>query len=307
MNTRTKWLAIAALSIFGLYAADQIYRSYIEQPSTSLNADLDRLTSELQASKDQQAVAKKTNQRLDSYQQRALPFDPQLARSAYQKWLLQLVENNKIKSASVDAAQPRPIEIRSRSDRRKRIPVGSTMMYSMRGQGTLSQWTNLLGEFRTAGHLHKIRNLTLNPVGSEGQLDVNLTVEVLSLVTADRKEQLSHWTVSAENRPAPEKYGEFVRRNLFARGFSQALFEIQLKAITYNRSGQAEAWFTTDASSPAQAIQVQQQLPVALHDISVVEIQKDRVLVQVNRDPFWIGLGQSLGEVCNPENEQQSQ
>lgn len=305
MNPRTKWLAIAALTVFGLYGADQAYRTYVEQPSNALNADLDRLTTELRNSQDQQALAKRTNQRLNGYQQRALPYDSQLARSAYQKWLLQLVERNKIQSASVDAAQPRAIEVRSRLDRRKRNPVGSTIMYSMRGQGTLSQWTKLLTEFQTAGHLHKIRNMTLNPMGSEGQLDVNMTIEVLSLRSADRKDQLSNWLVRAEDRIPPDKYGEFVRRNLFARGFSQALFAIQLKAITYDRSGQAEAWFATDANGPAQAFRNQQKLPVALHDISIAEVQQDQVLVHVNGDPYWIGLGQSLGDVCQSKEDTQ--
>ena len=299
MNPRTKWLAVAALTIFGLYGADQIYRSQIEEPTSRLTADLDRLTNELQDSMDQQTIANKTNRRLDSYQQRALPYDPQLARSAYQEWLLRLVEGNRIQSASVDAAQPRLVEIRSRLDRRKRLPVGNTILYSVRGQGTLSQWTDLLYEFRRAGHLHKIRNLSLNPLGSEGQLDVNLTIEVLSLVSATRKEELSDWIVVGQPLLPRDEYGEFVRRNLFARGFSKALFDIQLKAITYDRSGQAEAWLSTDAGGSAQPILSGQQLPVALHDISLVEIQPGRALVQINGTSVWVTLGQTLGEACN--------
>lgn len=299
MNTRTKWLVASALAIFGLYGADQIYRSQIEEPTNGLNADLDRLAGELQESKNQQAVAKKVNQRLDSYQQRALPYDPQLARSAYQEWLLQLVETHRIQSASVDAAQPRSIETRSRMDRRKRIPVGSTIQYSMRGQATLSQWSDLLSDFRKAGHLHKIRSLSLNPVGAEGQLDANLTIEVFSLVSADRKADLSTWKIEEDHRQSEEQVGAFVRRNLFAKGFSKALYEIRVKAITFDRSGQPQAWFAVDASDAVHPLAVGQQLPVALHDISIVEIQPDRVRVEVNRDPHWVGLGQSVGEVCD--------
>lgn len=303
MNPRTKWLAIAALTVFSLYGADQIYRSQIEEPTRRLTADLDRLTNELQDSKDQQTIANKINQRLGSYQQRALPYDPQLARSAYQKWLLQLVESHRIQSASVDAAQPRPVDVRSRVDRRKRLPVGNTILYSVRGQGTLSQWTDLLAEFRGAGHLHKIRNLTLNPLGSEGQLDVNLTIEVLSMVSATRKDELSDWVVAGQPRQSREEYGELVRRNLFARGFSKALFDIQLKAITLDRSGQAEAWLTIDASGAAKPLRSGQQLPMALHDISLIEILQDRVLVHVNGEAVWIALGQNLGEACNSTKE----
>jgi hypothetical protein len=42
-----------------------------------------------------------------------------------------------------------------------------------------------------------------------------------------------------------------------------------------------------------------------LHDISIAEVQQDQVLVHVNRDPYWIGLGQSLGDVCQSKEDTQ--
>ena len=298
MNTRTKLLLLGALVVFGLYGADQFYRSRIEEPTTQLTADIDRLTQQLQESQDAQRMATRVGRRMDDYRERALPQDSQLARSAYQKWLLSLLDQHRIKSASVDAAQPRAIELRSRVERRRRIPVGYNIMYSLRGQGTLAQWTDLLYDFQQAGHLHKIRSLTLNPLGSEGELDASLTIEVLGLGTASRADQLSDWQLEAAGRPARSAYGEFVRRNLFARGFAQALFDVQLKAITVNRDGQAEAWFQVDSRGSTQAVAADQRLPLALHEINVLEIQPDKVLIEVNRDRHWITLGQSVGEVC---------
>ncbi|HAC92132.1 MAG TPA: hypothetical protein DCF63_16125 [Planctomycetaceae bacterium] len=299
MNRRTKWLILGAAVVFGLYFADGLYRSQIEQPTAQLNAELDRLTKELSDSRDAQHQAKKSSQRLVSYHQRALPYDPQLARSAYQDWLLKLVEKHSVKSSAVDASQPKEIDIRSRVNRKKRIAVGHSLMYTLRGQASLAQWTDLLYEFSQAGHLHKIRSLTLNPLGSEGQLDASVTIEVLSLAGATRKDQLSDWPVLATDQPTRQDYDNFVRRNLFARGFAKALYDVQLKAITYDRQGQAEAWFQVAGSGQTQVVKGQQKLGVALHDISVEEILPDRVLIHVNRDPYWISLGQSIGEVCN--------
>jgi hypothetical protein len=303
MNRRTRWLLMGALAVFGFYGLDQVYRSQIEEPSTRLNADLDRLTNQLQESNDAEAVARKAIQRLESYQQRSLPYDPQLARSAYQKWLLSQVDLHQIQSASVDAAQPKPVEIRSRTDRRKRLIVGNTILYSLRGKATLAQWTRWMKDFREAGHLHKIRGFALNPLGTEGQLDASLTIEVLSLSSATRKEELSDWGMSSEGDLVSADYGEFVRRNLFARGFAQALFDVELKAITFDRAGEPEAWFQLDSRGTMHSAKPSGTLPLALHDIAIIEIQPDKVLVEVNNDPHWIQLGQTIGEICNAESE----
>jgi hypothetical protein len=301
LNTRTKWLLTGAGLIFFFYTADQLYRSQIEQPTNNLNAELDGLTQKLQTNKDSQLQAQSISKKLENYQQRALPYDPQLARSAYQDWLLKLVEATGIESASVDAAQPRVVELRSRVDRKKKIKVGHTISYTLRGQATLAKWTDCLQDFQQAGHLHKIQAMSLNPIGSQGQLDATLTIEVLSLAMATRKEQLSDWQWHPSESANRADYQQFVRRNLFARGFAKSLNEIELKAITFDRSGKAQAWFRLDERNQVEAVQQDQQVPVALHDISVVEILPDKVLIHVNRDPFWITLGQTIGDVCNPQ------
>jgi hypothetical protein len=303
MNPRTKWLGLGAVLVFVLYGGDQLYRSQIEQPTANLNSELDGLSQKLQGNNDSQIQAKGMEKRFATFQERALPFDPLLARSAYQEWLLDLVEENAIQSASVDAAQPREIELRSRVDRKKKIKVGHTISYTLRGQATLAHWTDLLKVFRQSGHLHKIQSLAFNPIGAHGQLDGTLTIEVMSLTSATRKEQLSDWQWQPKESNQATDYQQFVRRNLFAKGFAKSLNAIELKAITFDRSGKAQAWFRLDEKNTVEPVTQDQQLPVALHDISVVEILPDKVLIHVNRDPYWITLGQTVGDVCNAQTD----
>ena len=115
MTPRVRWLLIAGLAVFGLYAADSLYRNWIELPKQQLTAQIDDLSSKINASKSEQLVAQKQGKRLEALAARALPEDPQLARSLYQQWLLNLIETNELTSASVDAAQPVRLEIRSRT------------------------------------------------------------------------------------------------------------------------------------------------------------------------------------------------
>lgn len=303
MTPRVKWLLIAGLAVFGLYGLDSLYRSWIERPNQQLTAKLDDLNGVLNASKAEQLVAQKQGKRLESFAARALPDDPQLARSLYQQWLLNLVETNELTSASVDAAQPIQVEIRSRTKKGKRQLVGHRINYSLRGQATLAKLSGFLNDFRKAGHLHKIRAITLNPIGNEGRLDADLTIEVLCLEASANKEQLGLWEVVDEAAIAPSTYDHLVRRNLFARGFAKALFDVELKAITSNREGIAQAWFRIDGRGTTKTIAAGNQIPVALHDIVVIEVLSNKVLVRVNEESHWIKLGQSIGEVCSSKQQ----
>ncbi len=300
MTPRTKWLLIAGLVVFGLYGGDSLYRSWIEQPNQLLNARLDKVTRSMAEAKDDQMVAQKIGKRLNEYAARALPSDAQLARSLYQEWLLNAVEKHQFNSTAVDAAQPVPIEIKSRTKKGKRVRIGHRIAYSLRGQASLAKLAEFLNEFRIVGHLHKIRSLSLNPIGNEGQLDISVAIEVLCLDASTNKDQMSDlvWTDGLES--STSDYGDLVRRNLFARGFAKALNDIELKAITFNRDGKAEAWFTVDRTGTIRTITAGNQIPVALHDIAVIEVLADKVLVRVNQDPHWITLGQTIGEVCSP-------
>ncbi len=303
MTPRTKWFLLAGLVVFGLYGGDSFYRTWIEEPNQQLSSQLDTLTTSLSDNKNEQLLAQKLGKRLDGYAARALPYDAPLARSLYQEWLLNLVEKHQFASTAIDAAQPVPLEIRSRTKKGKRVRVGHRIAYSLRGQATLAKFAAFLNDFRQAGHLHKIRSFSLNPIGNEGRLDASLAIEVLTLEASPNKDQLSDFELNSESQSSVGDYSDLVRRNLFARGFAKALNDIRLKAITVNRYGKAEAWFTIDRSGTVKTIAAGSQIPVPLHDISVVEVLADKVLVRVNQDPHWITLGQSIGDVCSPSEE----
>ena len=136
--------------------------------------------------------------RLEEYAHLSLPADPTLARSLYQEWLLQLVDKYQFANASVDASQPAPIDIKSRTKRGKKDRIGYRIDYSLRGQTTLSKLSSFLDAFRQTGHLHKIRSVTMNPIGNDGRLDVNLTIQVLSLDSSANAKSLGDWVMTDE-------------------------------------------------------------------------------------------------------------
>lgn len=300
MNPRTRWLIAGGAIVFGLYAVDSLYRSWIEEPEKQLTARLDDLSSEIQKTKDQQLQAQRAGKRYDDYLARALPGDPQSARSVYQKWLLTQIERFEITSSSVDASQPSAIELRSRTKKGKRDRIGYRIDFSLRGQASLSKLAGFLDEFRNSGMLHKLTSVTLNPIGNEGRLDVSLSIQVLSLDGATNDKELTQWRVLPEVIAERSSNNTFVKRNLFARGFAKALYDVSLKAITVNRKGESEAWFTVDSKGTVAKIQAGSNVPVALHEITIVTLETDRAQINVNQDLHWIKLGESVGKVTAP-------
>ncbi len=303
MTPRMKWLLLACSAVFGLYGIDALYRSSIEEPRTALTQKIDMLTEDINEAKQQQMQSQKIGRRLAEYSARALPSDPMLARSSYQEWLLDLVDRNKFLATSVDASQPVPLEIRSRTKKGKRVRVGHRIDYSLRGQASLAKFTDFMDQFRKAGHLHKIRSMTLNPIGNEGRLDINLSIQVLSMESSTNESNLGDWSMLPDAQLALKPPVPLVRRNPFARGFAKALNDVELRAITTNRDGITEAWFAADARGTISKVPAGSNLPLALHDIAVVEILSDRVLVNVNEDPHWIRMGESIGEAVATKSQ----
>lgn len=301
MNTRTKWLIAGGSSVFGLYGVDSTYRSWVEQPQQQLTQQLGDLDSDLQKSKQQQLLAQKTGKRNDLYLARALPSDPQKARSVYQKWLLSKIDQFEFGSSTVDASQPSALEIRSRTKKGKRVKIGHRIDFTLRGQSSLSKLAAFLDEFRNVGILHKLTSVTLNPIGNEGRLDVSLSIQVLSLEGAMHDTDVTQWRVLPEIVAERESTYAFVKRNLFARGFAKALYDVKLKAITVNRAGQTEAWFTVDSKGTIAKIRLGENVPVALHEIQLASLESDRAEVNVNQDLHWIKLGESIGSVTAPK------
>jgi hypothetical protein len=306
MTPTTKWLLVACAAVFGIYGLDRLYQGWIEQPKQALDTEIDRLSKEIEESKRVQFASQKSGKRLEEYNNRALPSDPTLAKSLYQQWLLSLVETHQLKSASVDASQPVPVEIKSRTKRGKRERVGYRIDYSLRGQTTLAKLSTFLDAFRRASHLQKIRSVSLNPIGNDGRLDVSLSIQVLCLDKAVNTDELSDWELTAEAEGVLKPPTTLVQRNPFAKGFAKALQDLELKAITVNRQGVTQAWFSTDGRGTIEKVSEGSSIPNHLHDVFVAQIESDRVLVRLSEGEHWIHLGQSVGQVVAPADAERS-
>lgn len=300
MNTRTKWLLAGVGVLALLYVGDYVYRTYIEEPSRNATVALEKLDKQLQDAADSQLIAKKISQKMEGFAGRALPYNPDVARSLYQDWLLKLMERHEMAGISIDASAPVPIEIKSRTTKKKNRLIGYRISYSVHGKTSLPKWVNWVRDFESSGHLHKIKSLTLIPLGNGNEIDANLTIEAVSLQAAEREDQLTQWIRNPQQEPSASVLASFVQRNIFARGFSKTLAAIRLQALTFNRHGEGEAWFDVGEGKSTQIINLGQKLDIPIHDIVLLSVAGDIAKLKVNGAVIELAIGQTLGQVMDP-------
>ena len=296
-NRRTMLLAAGGVAVIAMYVLDTGYQTLVEKPTQRYEGELRSVESKLQDANVSQITGRRLANQLDQFAARALPYEPALARSRYQDWLLKLVEQHKMESASVDAETPRPIEVRSRTTKRKSILIGHRIGFAVRARSTLQHVTDFLHDFHRSAQLHKIRSLSLTPLVNGNQLDLNLTIEALSLQSTERESDLSALVRSERSFPPRDHYQEFVSRNLFAKGFSRSLGQVRLNAITQNRDGELEGWFAVGSPPKTQIAPQGAVLDLPLHTVRIDAFEESRVKLIVNEFKCWLSLGQTLGEV----------
>ncbi len=299
MNRRTLLLLIGAIAVGGIYFADQAYRTWYEQPLDRLESRLEGLRLRERRAGTTQAEARRDVRRLDAYAAMSLPFDLEKAQSAYQAWLLSLVAEHQMTQAAVDPGQARGVEVRNRTRRGTR-QVATRLPFTLRAKTDLVRLTAFLADFEQAGHLHKITSLAINPIGSGTEIDLTVSIEALSIGACEREADLSTLTWNRNVSP-PESFAILARRNPFARGFSKALTDTRLTAITYGSDGEAEGWFRVGDESRTRSARSGQSLELDLVRVEVIDILPERLLVRIDGQTAWLSIGGSLEQALATE------
>lgn len=288
MSRSTKNILIAALAMLALfYAGDWMWTAVTEplrslrQKRQSLEKDVDKRMTEL-------AQMRKAAKTLAAWERQSLPSDPQIARSVYQAWLLQLVGRVGLASPAVDSTQP--------SERNGYY----SMTFSLQARGPLEKWTQLLYEFYRTGHLHQIRSMSITPAGKEEQLDMVLAIEALILPSVDRSDRLGEEVSDQLAFSRLSEYQPIVLRNLFSiTARPDPMDQTYLTAIHYVNAV-PEAWFTLRGESdPDRAViklRLAQNVAIGQFSAKLVEIADDSVVFQAGGERWLIGLGENLGQ-----------
>ncbi|MCO6458501.1 MAG: cadherin repeat domain-containing protein [Pirellulaceae bacterium] len=206
MMSRREKLLLAAVALLvvvfvGIWAVQQVSGWF------SLREDqIATLEEEIRTKEFTRLRGTRAAEQLAVWESQALPEDRELARSMYQSWLLQAVENVDLQDVKVDPVGGRPVG-----------DVYFIHPFNVSGRGNLEQLVAFLYDFHAADLLHRIERMTVTPIRDSKLLDIVFTVEAVSLpgssnvdkLPVERRSSRLAWD-SLEKYQAP-----ILRRNLF--------------------------------------------------------------------------------------------
>jgi len=283
-----KTILSAALVIMALfYFGDWLLRNQFEGPLASRHRRTAKLQDDILSRQRDLEKARKAAKALDRFKSQSLPSNPEVARSLYQGWLLELVGQVGLTNPKVDSSEPL-----------NRKGMFHQLSFSLRGRGTLAQLTRFLFEFYRADHLHQIRALSATPLQGTDELDLSVSIEALALAQADRKDRLANRVSDRLASSKLEDYQVIEQRNLFgANASSDATQYTFLTSVNYV-DGQAQAWFTIRTSDDILKLREGETLEIGAFKATVSGITDSDVILESDGERWLVTVGESLTEAA---------
>lgn len=143
--------------------------------------------------------------RLKEWRDRSLPADPQAAQALYHDWLLKTAEKQGLR------------------DRKMSVPpvqgakgTYQSVQFNLQCKGSLASLTGFLYDFYSAGHLQRIKRLSIKPLEKSSDLELTIGVEGLIVPGVTRRDKP---TELAGNRLGQADLASYrktiVERNIF--------------------------------------------------------------------------------------------
>ncbi len=204
LNQRERVLAIATVAMLGIVLLYFLFSAW-QGPRRALQARKTNVVAELERKQNRLELAAKAQRQLDEWRRRSLPANPETALSLYQNWLLKTARDAGFSGITIEAAQGR-----------RRPEVFQALRLNVQATAGLEELTAFLHHFYQAGHLHQILALGLVPESRGSKMSLQMTIEALSLPTADRTDSLAAVPSGHKLAPLDAYRSSIAQRNLFA-------------------------------------------------------------------------------------------
>jgi len=182
MNPREKKLAVGLAAVVGLLAVYYLYET-VAGKFSDREKQIDRWNQTIADNQAKIDAGNRAQKKMKNWESISLPSDTKIAPSLYQSWLMKLVDDAQLESATVQL----------------QTTVGHTATFEkydfqIKADADISmtQVVDFLYRFYSSNQLHKIRQLMIKPHADGKALDVTIDIEALLLPGADRKDKLSN-------------------------------------------------------------------------------------------------------------------
>ncbi len=299
--TKNRWLLVALGVVLLYFAGDTAYRKLYEEPLGRAEASKAQLTKRLKEAKNRLEESESVARQLESLEQKSLPWNADMARARYQDWLLQLAKDAKLTNTRVDSSDPKSITTAARRGE-KPTEIYKKFTFTLNSRGDLKQVTKLLYDFYRGGHLHKISDLRLNPIGNGQEVTLSLTIEALALPHADRETELTSLVSERLAQADVRDYQWIAQRNFFSSGGAASAWKrIQLSAITSDVHGVGEAWFNVGPENKTYILQLGKSLSLPSCELSVVSLDDATATITIDGHLHRLAIGQNLTQATAVE------
>lgn len=297
-----KQILLAVLGAIGVVAGgDWLMRNLLEGPIDEARQRAARYEREIEKREGGLSSIRKAGQFLEGWERQSLPADPETARSLYQAWLVELVDDCQFEGPSVNSNEP------------SRNKAGYfTIAFTVRGRGTLEQLTRFLYAFYHTDLLHQILSVGMTPVSGGEKLDVSLAIEAMGLpgagpsvsskLPADARQRLvfddfRQRVARASDKLASETLADYAavyRRNFFSVGGSSDPIDSTYLTSVISSNGRPQAWFTLRTTDEVRKLGPGETLEIGEFRGKIAEISGGDVILESGGQRWLLTLGESL-------------
>ncbi|HZZ27391.1 MAG TPA: hypothetical protein VFE46_05225 [Pirellulales bacterium] len=181
MNPREKTLAMCIGGLAVLFALYYVYDT-IAGKFNDREMQIARWNKTIDDDQTKIDAGNRAQRKFKQWEKRSLPSDDKIAPSLYEGWLLKLVDDVQLQSATV---QPQSTVGHNNSFEKYAFEIKADADISMK------EVVDFLYRFYASNQLHKIRQLSIKPHVDGKALDVTINIEALLMPGADRKDRLA--------------------------------------------------------------------------------------------------------------------
>lgn len=297
-----KQILLGVLGAIGLLVGgDWLVRTVLQGPLDQAHQRGARYQREIEKRENALKAIRQAGEQLAEWEKESLPSNPEAARSLYQAWLLELVDDCKFQGPSVNSGEPATSKMGY-----------FTITYSVRARTTLQQFTRFLYTFYHTNLLHQILSISLTPVNRGEQIDVSLTIEAIGLpgagpavsakLSAEERQRVIFDDFRRRVARASDKlasataaeYAAIYERNLFGVGGSSDPMDITFLTSVVVANGEPQAWFDLRATGQVLKLRPGDPLDAGQFHGIVAEIQPGGVVLESSGQRWLIAPGETL-------------
>ncbi len=230
---------------------------------------------------------------LTQWRRQSLPSDLETARLFYQNWLLATAEAAGFKGPKVEAGQGR-----------QQGSTYRTLRFRLQAASTLEDLTKFLHAFYSAGYLHQIQILNLLPSNEGKKVEVQLSIEALTLSGGDPRDKLPEKPAESLLADDAATYSKAIAdRNFFAPyhkpeeptappEFDPAKFVVLTAIVVVG--DQPEAWIVNRTSGDCLKLRQGEEFKIGDHEGKVNRIGQREAEIDLDGRHCLLPLGKDL-------------